>query len=111
MEVESHPLKALLQLQLASDSSSALFLPYIADTLTADCFKPSPHLQKWIARVNSLLHSKDQGGRWAGLTLAHITCGYSKEILMENGQSWLGIALPLLTVRVLGIGFFATDLS
>ena len=96
-----HPLKALLQLQLASDAYAALHLPYILATLTSDCFLPSPHLQKWTARVSSLLHSKDPAARWAGLAIAHKTARFSKPIMLEYGPGWLAAALPFLSVRVL----------
>lgn len=99
MDLDIHPLKSLLQLQLATDSSTALFLPYILHSLSYECFKSSPYLPRWTSRLNLLLHSKDPGGRWAGLVLAYETSIYSKEAMIENGQSWLAVALPLLSVR------------
>lgn len=96
----SHPLKALLQLQLASDSSSVLHLPHVLSVLTPEYFLPSPHLIQWTARINSLLHSKDPGSRWAGLCIAQKTSIFSKSTMIENAQSWLGVALPMLSVCV-----------
>jgi hypothetical protein len=95
-----HPLKALLQLQLASDSYAVLHLSYVLGTLTSACFLPSPHTQKWTARINSLMQSKDPGARWAGLCIAHQTSVFSKSIMIEFAQSWLGVALPLLSVSL-----------
>ncbi|KAI0065940.1 hypothetical protein BV25DRAFT_1613288 [Artomyces pyxidatus] len=95
--MEPHPLKILLQSQLASDSLAVLHLPYVLPTLSPQHLLPSPHLQKWIARLNSLIHSKDPGARWAGLVLATKTSVLSKSIMMEHAQSWIGAALPLLS--------------
>ncbi|KDQ64330.1 hypothetical protein JAAARDRAFT_27954, partial [Jaapia argillacea MUCL 33604] len=91
-----HDLKALLQLQLASDGSAVLHLPFVLESLTSSSFSPNPHLQKWTARVNSLIHSQDPGGRWAGLSLAHRTSVLSKPLMLESAQSWIGAALPML---------------
>jgi hypothetical protein len=93
-----HPLKSLLQLQLASDAYAAIHLPYILQSLTADAFVPSPHLSKWTARLNSLLSSKDAGGRWAGLLIALRTSALSKPIMIECAQGWISISLPVLSV-------------
>ncbi|KAH7930701.1 hypothetical protein BV22DRAFT_1000146 [Leucogyrophana mollusca] len=92
-----HALKSLLQLQLASDSSSVLHLSYVLAHLNQDIFSPSPHLQKWTTRISSLLHSKDPGARWAGLCLAYRTSALSKPTLIECAQTWVGVALPLLS--------------
>lgn len=100
MSEPPHPLKTLLQLQLATDASTVLHLPWVVSTLSPACFTPSSHLQKWATRVNSLIHSKDPGARWAGLSLALQTALHSRETLMENAQGWLGVALPLFSVRV-----------
>src|SRR5271170_1718993 len=93
-----HPLKAFLQLQLASDTSAVLHLPYLLTSLTSECFSPSPHLQLWTARINSLIHSRDPGSRWAGLCIAYKTSVLSKDIMTECAQGWLAIALPILSV-------------
>ena len=92
-----HPLKALLQLQLASDSYAVLYLPYILSSLTSAALRPSPHSQKWNARISSLLYSKDPGAKWAGLCIANETSIYSKSIMIECAQTWLAVALPLLS--------------
>ncbi|KAI0939408.1 hypothetical protein AcW1_004463 [Taiwanofungus camphoratus] len=94
---DPHPLKALLQLQLASDSYAVLHLPYVLDSITSDYFLPSAHTQKWTARINSLLHSKDAGARWSGLCIAFQTALCSRTLMMECAQSWVGVALPLLS--------------
>lgn len=95
-----HPLKGLLQVQLASDASAVLHLPYVLETLSAEHLQQSPHTQKWCTRVNSLLHSRDLGARWSGLCLALQTSVHSKSLMMEYAASWIGVALPLLSVRV-----------
>lgn len=95
--MESVSLKSLLQLQLASDSSAVINLPLVLTSLTSDDFLPSSHLSKWTTRINSLLHSKEAGGRWAGLCLAQKTSLLSKNTMVEFSQSWLGVALPILS--------------
>lgn len=94
----SQHLKTLLQVQLASDSSAVLNLPYILGSLNTQCFAPSAHLSNWTTRIHSLMCSKDPGGRWAGLCLAHKTSLYSQNIMIEFAQSWIGIAMPAITV-------------
>jgi rRNA processing/ribosome biogenesis len=93
-----HPLRSLLQLQLASDYSAVINLPYVLASVTAEDFFPSSHLSKWTTRINSLLYSKEAGGRWAGLCLAHKTAVLSKDTMMEFSQTWLSVALPILSV-------------
>ncbi|KAK7061882.1 Pre-rRNA-processing protein rix1 [Favolaschia claudopus] len=95
--MDGHPLKSLLQLQLGSDSYAVTHLPHILNALTAESLLPSAHSSKWIARVNSLLHSKAPDAKWAGLCLAHRTSVLSKFTMIECAQSWLGIALPILS--------------
>ncbi|KAJ3907656.1 rRNA processing/ribosome biogenesis-domain-containing protein [Lentinula edodes] len=95
----THPLKALLNFHLASDASAVVHLPFITGIITAKHFLPSPHLAKWTSRINSLLHSKDAGARWAGLCLAHRTSICSKLVMIESAQSWLGVAIPLLSKK------------
>ncbi|KAK0490784.1 hypothetical protein IW261DRAFT_1618758 [Armillaria novae-zelandiae] len=94
-------LKTLLQLHLATDTSSAQNLPYILDILTSEHLSPSPHLTKWTSRIYSLLHSKDAPGKWAGLCLAHRTSLLSKSVMIEHAQQWLTIALRVLSVLLL----------
>lgn len=96
-----HLLKNLLQSQLASEASSVSFLPYILSSLTRESFLPSTHTSKWSTRIHSLLHSKDAGARWAGLCLAHKTSLLSQSLMIESAQSWIGVALPLLSVCIL----------
>ncbi|KZP24698.1 hypothetical protein FIBSPDRAFT_951090 [Athelia psychrophila] len=91
------PLKTLLQLHLASDTSAVLHVSYILSSLTPNCFLPSPHIQKWTTRVGSLMHSKDPGARWAGLCIAQKTAVLSKAIMIDCAQSWLSVALPMLS--------------
>ncbi|KAI0677400.1 rRNA processing/ribosome biogenesis-domain-containing protein [Trametes maxima] len=91
-----HRLRDLLQLQLASDSSAVVYLPFVLDALSREDLQPSAHTQKWIARVNSLIHSKDPGAKWSGLCLAFQTALYSKSIMLECAQGWVSAAMSLL---------------
>lgn len=93
-----HPLKNLLQFHLASDSSTVFHLPLISSSLTPEAFSPSSHLSKWTTRVNSLIHAKDPGARWAGICLALQTASLSKDMMLECAQGWITIVLPMLSV-------------
>ena len=96
-----HPLKSLLQVQLASDASAVQHLPYTLNALAPSHLAPSAHTSKWTSRVNALIHARDMGARWAGLCLAYATASHSKALLLECAQSWVGAAMPLLVVRFL----------
>ncbi|KAF9247388.1 rRNA processing/ribosome biogenesis-domain-containing protein [Melanogaster broomeanus] len=93
----AHPLQALLQFHLASDASAVVHVPYVLEHLSPPYFAPSPHLQKWVARITSLMHSKDPGARWAAISIAYRTSILSRSLLIDNAQSWIGIVLPLLS--------------
>lgn len=96
-------LESIVQLQLATETTSVFYLPSVLESLTEELFQLSPHSSagrtKWIARVNSLLHSKEPAGRWAGACLARRTAAVSKEILLECASGWIAAALPWFSVR------------
>jgi hypothetical protein len=98
-----HPLQSMLNLQLASDTSAVHHLAFVLDALSSDALLPSAHLQKWIARIQSLIHSRDPGAKWAGLVIALRTATLSKIIIIECAQSWIGMVQPILSVRHLHI--------
>lgn len=102
-------LKTLLQVHLATDASAVFHLPYILRVLDESCFSTTTHLSKWIARLNALLHSKDQGGKWAGLCLTWKTVNISPELAAENGQNWLAASIPLLSVCHNFLGLFSHE--
>ncbi|KAF8204795.1 rRNA processing/ribosome biogenesis-domain-containing protein [Pholiota molesta] len=85
MDSSTH-LKQLLQ-------TSAICL----STLTKEHLQPSSHLTKWTTRIHSLLHSKEPGGRWAGLCLAYKSSLLSQSLMIDSAQSWVGVVLPLLS--------------
>ena len=91
----------LLTSHLASDVSACQLLPEVVRVLDSNpqILGPSPHQQKWVARVSSLLHSKEPSARWAGLTLALRTAQLSKPLMLERAQGWVALALPMLSVR------------
>ncbi|KAF8557047.1 hypothetical protein OG21DRAFT_1505880 [Imleria badia] len=91
-----HQLQTLLQF-LVTDASSIAHLAYILDHLSSSCLAPSPHLQKWVTRVTSLMHSKDPAARWAAICIAYRMSCLSKSLLVENAQSWVGIIFPSLS--------------
>lgn len=92
-----HPLRTFLQLHLASDDAAVLNLPFVIQFLSSQHLQPSPHLQKWITRINSLIHSKDPGARWAGLSIACQIALFSRALMLENARNWVGAALPLFS--------------
>ena len=91
-------LKEFLQVQLASDSSAVLHLPFVLEAVAKEDFTPSTHTQKWIARLNSLIHARDPAAKWAGLCLAFQTAAFSRDLMLECAQGWVGSAMPLLVV-------------
>ena len=98
--MESPTLKTLLQLQLASDTAAVLHLPYILSCLSPASFHESEYTSRWTSRISSLLYSKDPAARWAGLCIAQRTAVSSRTLMLESAQSWVTIALPLLSVRM-----------
>ena len=99
----SQELKTLLQVHLASDSSAALHLPHVLATLSSTALQSSEHIQKRVARVNTLVASKDGAARWAGLCIALQTASLSRDLMLECAQAWVGAAIPLLSVRTISI--------
>jgi hypothetical protein len=95
-----HPLKTFLHIQLASDNAAVLNLPHVIRFLSPQHLQPSPHLQKWMTRINALIHSKEPGACWAGLTIACQTSLLSRQVMLESARSWVSAALPLFSVRV-----------
>ncbi|KZO98064.1 hypothetical protein CALVIDRAFT_554136 [Calocera viscosa TUFC12733] len=91
-----HPLAALLQHYIATDDAAATYLPSTLATLTPQAFQSSSHLAKWTARVNSLIASKNRGGKWAGVCLAARTAECSKDVMVNSAAGWVGNVLPIL---------------
>jgi len=104
-------LESIVQLQLATETTTVFHLPIVLESLTEEHFHaaPAPPLHssvasaagktKWIARVNSLLHSKEPAGRWAGACLARRTAAVSKDVLLECASRWIAVVLPWFSVR------------
>ncbi|KAG8993032.1 hypothetical protein FRB94_011089 [Tulasnella sp. JGI-2019a] len=90
-------LAVLLQYQLAGDASAFQHLSSINSSLTYDDLETSPHVVKWILRVNSLMHSKDPTARWAGICLAKRTADLSQRLVIEHAQTWITNVLPMLS--------------
>ncbi|KAI5893914.1 uncharacterized protein SCHCODRAFT_02539725 [Schizophyllum commune H4-8] len=95
--MDAHVLKTLLQIHLASDASATLHVPYILATLKPEHLAPSSHLPKWTNRIHSLLHSKEPGGRWAGLSLAMASARLSRSLMIDCAQDWLSVTFALLS--------------
>ncbi|KAL1760148.1 rRNA processing/ribosome biogenesis-domain-containing protein [Schizophyllum commune] len=95
--MDAHVLKTLLQIHLASDASATLHVPYILATLKPEHLAPSSHLPKWTNRIHSLLHSKEPGGRWAGLSLAIASARLSRSFIIDCAQDWLTVTFALLS--------------
>lgn len=90
----------LLQHQLATDVTALSQIPIVLQNLTEDHLKPSQHTGKWMARINSLLHSREPSLRWTGLCLADKTSELSVQLMLEHAETWIGIVLPMLSVRL-----------
>lgn len=92
-------LDVLLQSYFATDEGIVQHLPAILDSLSPSLFERSAQFTKWTNRINALLHSKQPAPRWAGLVLAHQTSLHSREIMVDNAQGWISVALPIISVR------------
>lgn len=98
-------LESIVQLQLATETTSVFHLPIVLESLTEEHFHShspshsSAGRTRWVARVNSMLHSKEPAGRWAGACLARRTAAVSKEVLLECASGWIGVVLPWFSVR------------
>ncbi|KAG8961176.1 hypothetical protein FRC03_005682, partial [Tulasnella sp. 419] len=90
-------LASILQNQLATDRSALQNIDFIISILEPSHFIPSSHLSRWVTRINSLLHAKEPASRWCGLCLAEKSAEMCHDLLMENAQAWVGLALPLLS--------------
>ena len=97
-EMDNHRLKTWLQLHLATDASAVTNLPFVLNSLAEEDFLSQGHVQKWSIRINSLIHSKDPGARWAGLTIALRTAALSRNVMNECAHGWITVALPMLFV-------------
>ncbi|KAF9646174.1 hypothetical protein BDM02DRAFT_3100296, partial [Thelephora ganbajun] len=95
-EMDNHRLRTWLQLHLATDASAVTNLPFVLKSLTEDDFLSQAHVQKWTIRINSLIHSKDPGARWAGLSIALRTATLSRGIMNECAHGWITATLPTL---------------
>ena len=98
--MDNHRLKTWLQLYLATDASAVVNLPFVLNNLTEHDFSSQGHVQKWTIRINSLIHSKDPGARWAGLSIALRTATLSRDVMNECPHAWITVALPILFVRL-----------
>jgi len=96
--MDNHRLKTWLQLQLATDASAVINLPFVLNSLAEEDFLSQGHVQKWTIRINSLMHSKDPGARWAGLSIALRTAMLSKDVMNECAHGWITTSLPMLLV-------------
>lgn len=96
--MDNHRLKTWLQLHLATDASAVVNLPFVLNSLTEEDFLSQGHVQKWTIRINSLIHSKDPGARWAGLSIALRTAILSRNVVNECAHGWITITLPMLFV-------------
>ena len=112
--MDNHRLKTWLQLHLATDVSAVTNLPFVLNSLTEDDFLSQGHVQKWTIRIASLMHSKDPGARWAGLSIALKTATLSRDVMNECALGWITVTLPMLFVGLpvqLDSFMHLTDLS
>ena len=107
--MDDHRLKTWLQLHLATDASAVTNLPFVLSSLTEENFLSQGHVQKWTIRINSLIHSKDPGARWAGLSIALRTATLSRDVMNECAHPWITVALPMLFVRSDAVGLLAVS--
>lgn len=65
-------------------------------------------LHQWTTKLNTLLHSKQPGIRWAAILLIGITCEQNRSLFRENVQTWAGLLLGNLNVWIF---YFAVELN
>lgn len=94
----SDVLGAILQ-TLQKDSDIVAKLPSVLNALLSPQIDISSSLNRWTSRVDSLIHSKEYGARWAGIILALETARRSRSVLLDSGQGWVTAVLPSLSVR------------
>ncbi|RUS28398.1 rRNA processing/ribosome biogenesis-domain-containing protein [Jimgerdemannia flammicorona] len=99
---------------LIDDAKVQSFFPFVLETIihhrllsqstdastvtgTADGSMP---FHKWCTRINSLLHSKVSGARWAGICLIKVSIEQSHDLYLENLGSWCSALLSLLAVGI-----------
>ena len=93
--MDNHRLKTWLQLHPATDTSAVINLPFFS-TVSPKSIFPQGHAQKWTIRINSLMHSKDPGARWAGLSIMLRMATLSGYIMNKCAHAWVTVALPIL---------------
>ena len=81
-------LETWFQLHLATDTSAVATYPLPSSRVL---------VQKWTIRINSSIHSKDPGARWAGLSIA-LKATLSRDIMNEPAHAWITAALPMFFV-------------
>jgi len=75
---------------------------------TGDKSEGSTLLHRFKTKVSSLLQSKLPEEKWIGLALAKAAMESSFECLASNGEVWVRLMVPILTVRLFLSFFLAT---
>jgi len=75
---------------------------------TGDKSEGSALLHRFKTRVSSLLQSKSSAEKWIGLALAKAAMESSFECLVSNGEVWVRLMVPILTVCLFPGFFLAT---
>lgn len=96
--MDNHRLKTWLQLHLITDASALINLPFVLNSITEEDFLSHDLVQKWTTRISSLMHSKDPGARWAGMSIALRTAILSRDAMNECAHAWITVTLPMLFV-------------
>ncbi|CAG8810821.1 20594_t:CDS:2, partial [Racocetra persica] len=95
-----------------NDNTVDSFVPFILETIThyqllvtekvnnakqeISLAEQGP-IHKWCTRINSLLQSKVNGAKWAGVSFVKISIQQSETLFTQNLQSWSSALLTLLT--------------
>lgn len=99
-------LDRLLVDYLAVESRVQEQLPFILEAITSQGLlrltqqdDNEPTRRKWIARLNTLLQSKNARTRWAALSLIKLTCEESTDWAVAAALSWHNQLLTLVGVK------------
>lgn len=91
--------ESVLQVYLANDNAAVQHLPSVLTALNSAEYARSPHLRKFCARLNALIHAKEAAPRWAGVLIAQHAFRLNKDAVLDNAHAWVTAVLPLLSVR------------
>ena len=93
------PLDHVLTALIATDSAAVANLPVVLGALEGVSLRASAHLRKLVARLSTLMHSKEPSARWVGICIANHCFKQDRDAVLEHAHVWVATCLPILSVR------------